>query len=135
MNSKSRLAKERRQHKRYTVRSVSGVLGKGELAKIVNISMGGLTFLYAHDERDAHAPISLGILFGPDGYYLDKLTYKTVSDHLVSDPAAHEAPIIRQRHLKFLELTPEQEVHLVRFIQKHATEKKPSRFESTVSAT
>jgi hypothetical protein len=113
---------ERRKHKRYQVEESVLVFNSTTFGQIINISEGGLSFRYLAQKGDP--PLSsfeIGILNGDNGFYLDKLSCRTVT---VNDtPPIHptSSTIIRRTGIQFTDLTSEQNERLANFLIQNAT--------------
>jgi hypothetical protein len=114
------LAVERRLHARYKVIDVSAVVGERKLGQIIDMSLGGLSFRYIENGPEEGGRIDLGILFGTNGHYLEKLPTEVVSDTVLSQGSPSHPMAIRKRSLKFLNLTDKQREQLASFIKVHA---------------
>jgi len=114
------LTVERRLHARYKVIDVSAVVGERKLGQIIDMSLGGLSFRYIDNGPEERGKIDLGILFGTNGHYLEKLPTEVVSDSILSQASPSHPMVIRKRSLKFLDLTDKQREQLDNFIKVHA---------------
>ena len=114
------LAIGRRKHKRYKVHDgVTVVIGpraeKGD--QIVDIGLGGLTFLY--DDRQGQLPEAFDIAIFIDGKaYLKNLKVKLVSNIQAGD-IAYSSKNLRRVSVQFASLTPVEEFDLKALIKKH----------------
>ncbi len=112
--------RERRRHPRYKMADVAAVVGERRLGHVLDMSMGGLAFSYIQMQARPEEEIELGIIFGQDGKYLDKLPVETVSDCVMSHGPPSHPVVIRRRSVRFGELTPEQRQNLAEFISHHS---------------
>ena len=111
---------ERRRHKRYKVLDVTAVVGARRVGHILDMSLGGLAFSYIEYKDLSSEEMELGIVFGKNGKYLDKLPAKIVSDSVLSHgPQAHPI-VIRRCSLEFLQLSEDQIRNLQDFIKIHS---------------
>ncbi len=113
------LSKERRRHPRYKMLEVAAVVGERRLAHILDMSIGGVAFSYIQMRIEDDESIDLGIIFGPDGRYLQKLPAEIVSDTVLSHGPPHHPVIIRRRSMRFTDLSGEQKEQLAEFISRH----------------
>lgn len=111
---------ERRKHPRYKVYDVSVVVGDRRLGQIMDMSLGGLSFSYISLGQQDEGPADLGIVFGPNGHYLDKLPTRLVSESVLSRGASSNPVVVHRRSLQFVGLSAEQQEKLARFIKTHA---------------
>ena len=120
MASIKQAVNERRRHPRYKVVDVSVVVGDRRLGQILDMSLGGLSFSYVsvgrQEEKDE---VDLGIVFGPNGHYLDKLPTRFVSESILSKGAPANGIVVRRRSMQFVALSDEQREKLYRFIKNH----------------
>jgi len=112
---------ERRRHPRYEVADVAAVVGQRRLGQIVEMSLGGLSFTYVSMSPRDEGPVDLGIVFGPNGHYLEKLPTRLVSESVLSRSASPHPIFVYRRSLEFVGLSEEQKERLSRFIRTHAT--------------
>lgn len=111
---------ERRRHKRHKVQDVSAVVGARRVGHMLDMSMGGLSFSYIEYNDLPNEKLELGIVFGKNGRYLEKLPARIVSDNILSHgPQAHPV-VIRRCSMQFLAFNEEQEAKLKEFIDAHS---------------
>lgn len=111
---------ERRSHKRHKVMDVSVVVGKRRVGHIIDMGLGGLSFSYIEYKDLPNEKLELGIVFGKNGRYLEKLPSKIVSDSVLSHgPTAHPV-VIRRCSVQFLPFDEGQLQNLKAFIQAHS---------------
>lgn len=111
---------ERRSHKRHKVLDVSAVVGARRVGHILDMSLGGLSFSYIEYKELPSEKLELGIVFGKNGRYLEKLPARIVSDHVFSHgPEAHPV-VIRRCSMQFLSFDEAQLLDLTAFIDDHS---------------
>ena len=93
-----------------------------KLGKIDNISMGGLTFHYAHSKAYLSRALVLDILLADCGFYLANILFKIIADVLIPDEVFTDAIEIRQVRLQFQQLSTIQQASLKDLIVSHGTE-------------
>ena len=116
---------ENRKHKRFKVKSGSVAVESNtafeyiHIGQIVNISKGGLAFVYIDIDGELTEPFELDIVAALDGFYLKNVPFKTV---WVSPVASHSAFIFlerKQRGVQFGEMTPHQISQLDYFLHNY----------------
>ena len=120
MSLPEQIVAEQRRHPRYKVSEVSVVVGDRRLGHIMDMSLGGLSFSYISLGLQDQSPVELGIVFGPDGHYLEKLPSRFVSESILSTGASSNPVVVQRRCMQFVGLSREQEERLARFIKVHA---------------
>jgi hypothetical protein len=109
---------ERRRQKRFHLPATTFVLLNRpffEIAEILDISLGGVSFSYSADKQIPKGSFALDIVCGTDGSYLHNMPFKTVTDFRISTG--------RRRHGgQFRRLTGRQSAQLKSFIQIHAAD-------------
>ena len=120
MSTTEQTVAERRRYPRYKVIDVSVVVGERRLGHIMDMSLGGLSFSYISLGRRDAGPVDLGIVFGPDGHYLDKLPCRMISEAVLSKEKPLSPIVIHRRSLEFIDLSGEQKEKLSRFIKAHS---------------
>lgn len=115
---------ERRQHKRIPIEENAFVVFRVDyppnipvIGKILDISKNGLGFYYEDDEKWTHTPNKLTILYGNDNFYLSKVPFEIVSDHLIPSESLFSKTITRRRGVRFGKLDPDQVSQLDYFIK------------------
>ena len=114
---------ERRKHKRFPIKeNAFAVLrfnsASTKIGRIIDISMGGMAIEYENSDEWADTPQELGILFGDDDFYLDKIQFETVFDKSISFSFTET----RRRGIKFGQLSPVQDSQIKSFINTIAVE-------------
>jgi Tfp pilus assembly protein PilZ len=111
---------ERRKQKRFKLRATAFALLNRpffEMAEILDMSLGGVSFAYSADRQIPKGSFPLDIVGATDGSYLHNMPFKTVTDFKISQG--------RRRHGgQFRRLTDRQSSQLRSFIQVHATDSK-----------
>jgi len=108
---------ERRTDKRFKLRATTFALLNRpffEIAEILDMSLGGVSFTYSADKQIPKGSFALDILCVADGSYLGKMPVKTVRDLEISKE-------LRRHGGQFGRLTDRQSSQLRSFIQAHAT--------------
>jgi len=111
---------ERRRHKRYKMLDVAAVVGDRRLGHILDMSEGGLSFSYIQMQADEDEKIDLGIIFGGNGLYLEKIPAEIICDSVLSHGPPYHPVVVRRRSMKFVDVTDEQRGKLTDFIKRHA---------------
>jgi len=114
---------ERRQHERLQVnegafaveREPSNVLGQ-----IIDISAGGLSFLYIDNGIPAEKSSKIGIYFSGDKFYFDDVDVENVSDAPVHNKSPFTPFSLRRRSVNFGAISVDQVFGLEKFISNHA---------------
>jgi hypothetical protein len=115
---------ERRSNERYQVRQgVYALLknGSSKLGQIINISTGGLAFMYIKHEEQIGEPVEVDIFISGDGYFLKGIPCKRISDVHVDNFVPFSTFEMRQLGVQFGELRQGQASQLDAFIKKYAT--------------
>ncbi|MEW6429149.1 MAG: PilZ domain-containing protein [Thermodesulfobacteriota bacterium] len=112
--------RDRRQTPRYKMIDVAAVVGERRLGHVLDMSVGGMAFSYLQMQREDLEEIELGIIFGQNGQYLDKLPVEIISDSILSHGPVHHPVVVRRRSLRFVDLDDEQMEKLREFIRAHA---------------
>ena len=122
LNSKEII--ERRSHERYQVKQgVYALLknGTSKLGQIINISTGGLAFMYINHEEQIGEPIEVDIFISGDGYFLKGIPCKKISDIHVDNFVPFSTFEMRQLGVQFGEMNQGQAAQLDAFIEKYST--------------
>lgn len=86
------------------------------MGQIVNISKGGLCFRYIVHSEQAYESIATHIFVGDNGFYLEKMPYRTIEDALVESSSSFSSIVMRQRRVAFSDLSPNQRAQLDYFL-------------------
>ncbi|VFQ44718.1 PilZ domain-containing protein [Desulfoluna butyratoxydans] len=116
---------DRRAHRRY--RAGDGAYAalspaSSKVGPIVDISMDGLCFRYIVHAEQPKEPVETHIYVGDNGFYLEKMPYETVEDVEIDNPSSLSSIIMRQRRVRFVDLSANQKAQLQYFIA-HRTSK------------
>jgi hypothetical protein len=117
-----RLLADRRRKKRYRVKegAYAALINKdNRLGQIRDISLVGLSFRYIASNDKFNPNGELKIILAGSGLFMDNLPVKPVSDFEVDNDYAFSSLKIRQMHLAFGDLTPQQLSMLDHFILNH----------------
>jgi hypothetical protein len=90
-----------------------------DLGKIIDISRGGLSFQYLADGGVSKESFELDILEADNGFYLEKIPVKTVSDFEVANEVPFSFIAMRRRGVKFRELMVDQIAMLEYFMENY----------------
>jgi hypothetical protein len=124
--NKKRFA-DRRKHKRFQVQDGAFILLSPDstvLGHVVEISMGGLAFLYVTSEKPSNKSSELEILLAEElvadrSFYFDKVPFKTISDFSIPNKLSLGSITIRRHGVQFGKLTRDQASALEHFIQNY----------------
>ena len=90
-----------------------------KLGRISNISMGGLAFRYIDSQAQSNESSVLDVLLADSGFYLENVSFKTISDIEISEDVPIDSVKMRQLRVQFKDLTPDQKLKLAYFIRNH----------------
>jgi hypothetical protein len=110
---------ERRQHTRYTVPNLVIALPKrssAQIARIINISKGGLAVRYLDQNNWLGSATKIDILANSD-FFINNLPIKLVEDFKIDNDISFSITKERQSCLQFDQLSVEQQTKLEEFIQ------------------
>jgi hypothetical protein len=111
---------DRRQQKRYKVSEgvFVALLNNGrKLGQIQDISNKGLSFRYIDSEDEPADMGELRILSRSEGFFLDGVPFKKISDFEIKSDFSFSLIKMRQMGLQFGKLTSEQKILLDHYIQ------------------
>lgn len=91
-----------------------------KFGRIKNISMGGLSFRYIAGEEQSSQLLVLDILLADCGFYLENLTFKSISDVEIGADYSIDPIKMRQHHVLFEKPAPAQFTKLKHFIQNYS---------------
>ena len=117
---------EQRQHKRYTTREDAfAVLNANDskIGQIKDISMGGLAIHYIANGTKSRASSFLDILLADNGFYLEKVPFKSISDFEIPNEFAFSSLKMKRHGVKFGQLTQRQVSQLEDFLRNYTTGK------------
>ena len=111
---------ERRKHKRFMVQTGVNVALKDiyyKLGQLINISKGGIAFLYIANGEQVDDRFNIDLFSGTDAFYLRDMPFKTISDfrHDKEPPLIHGK--IRRCGDQFDKLPQSQKIQLDYFIK------------------
>ena len=110
---------ERRRFPRLSTTSDSALVMLPEenlSGALVDISMGGLSFLYSGNPFHLADMLQRGILIGEDDLWLENIPIKTVHDFEARVPLLTDEPGLRRRCLQFCGLSEAQRTLVEQFI-------------------
>ena len=90
-----------------------------KLGQIIDISPQGLSFRYTVTGTQANEAFELDIFLAGDGFYLEKIPFKTVSDRKLPKKVYNGHLPMRRCGVQFGQLMPIQMAQLKHFIQTH----------------
>ena len=113
---------ERRRNKRFRVQegAIAVIRPKStELGPIIDLSESGLAFRYIAGDEPSSQSIEHDILFGINGFYLEGITIKTISDYEIQNEESLAKTVMRRRSVEFQDLTDTQKSQLEYFLRNH----------------
>jgi hypothetical protein len=113
---------ERRKLKRFQVQDGAFAVVRPEctrLGQIINISYEGLAFQYAVTAHQENGVSELDIFLAGDGFYLENMSFETVSDRRATRKSSKGFLPLRRCSVRFKDLTGTQIAQLEYFIQNH----------------
>jgi hypothetical protein len=120
---------DRREHERFLVRDgafvvlrpPAPILGQDIdiVGRIIDISKSGLVLRYVSSQERSHESFELDIVLAGNGFRLNGVPVKTVSDCQIPDDGASNATTMRRRGVQFGTLTGQQLCQLEHFIRDH----------------
>ena len=114
---------ERRKLKRFQVQNGAFAVVRPEftrLGQIINISYEGLAFQYALTTNQENGASELDIFLTGDGFYLENMSFETVSDRRATRKSSKGFLPLRRCSVRFKDLTGTQIAQLEYFIQNYA---------------
>ncbi len=93
---------------------------EGKLGQIIDISKGGLAFRYVDNGKQPKRSFQLDIFLANNGFRLEKVSYRTVSDFEVSKQGLANSAIMRRCGVQFDELNQDHVSRLEYFIENYA---------------
>jgi len=113
---------DNRKHKRFRSQDLAfaafGSHSK-EIGQIIDISRGGLAFLYISDGDQINESTELEIYLANNGFHLKEVPFNTISDFELTSEFPLSSIIMRRCGVQFKELTQTQVSQLGYFIQNH----------------
>jgi len=113
---------DKRKHKRFRSQDLAfaafGSHSK-EIGQIMDISRGGLAFLYISDGDQINESRELEIYLANNGFHLKEVPFNTISDFELTSEFPLSSIIMRRRGVQFGELTQDHVSLLGYFIQNH----------------
>ncbi len=92
----------------------------GRLGQIIDISKGGLAFRYVGNGGQPKRSFQMDIFLANNGFHLEKVSFRTVSDFEVSKQGLANAVTLRRRGVQFDELDQDHVSRLEYFIENYA---------------
>jgi hypothetical protein len=92
----------------------------GRLGQIIDISKGGLAFRYVSNGRQPRRSFQLDIFLANNGFHLEKVSFRAVSDFEVSKQALANSVTIRRCGVQFDELNQDHISRLEYFLETYA---------------
>jgi hypothetical protein len=93
---------------------------EGRLGQIIDISKGGLAFRYVGNGGQPKRSLQMDIFLDNNGFRLEKVSYRTISDFEVSKQGLANSVIMRRRGVQFDELDQGHASRLEYFIENYA---------------
>jgi len=90
-----------------------------EIGEIIDISMGGLAFLYIADGDQINESRELEIYLAKDDFHLKEVPFNTISDFELPNEFPTSSIIMRRRGVQFGDLRQDQVSQLGYFIRNH----------------
>jgi len=120
---------ERRRHERYIIKDGFLVIlgpSSAQIGKIVNIGLGGLSFLCKKNEKEISDPCEVSIVLGgtrtlKDGPF--RFSANIVSDTEIENNIPYDSAAMKRFHLQFSELSYHQSFWLKKNIKNSSTGK------------
>jgi hypothetical protein len=116
------LAEKRRFRRFQTPQNAFALLRgpDGKLGQIIDISRGGLAFRYVANGGQTNGPFQLDIFLANNGFHLEQVTFRTVSDFEVTKQGPSNSVIMRRCGVQFDELSQDHASRLEYFIENYA---------------
>lgn len=114
---------ERRATPRYPIKEGAVVFNEAHLGEIIDISVGGLSFRTVDGGAKTGDVFDLNILFGDDGFSLNRLPCKSVADFVITRELVPDTKIERRICVQFRDLSAEKKSQLIRFISNYSDRK------------
>jgi len=117
---------EKRKHDRYQVRDGFLVFlgpSSAQIGKIMDIGLGGLSFLYKKNDKKISAPCEVSIVFGSTrttGTGPFRFSVKMISDAEVEENIPYDSAGMKRCRLQFSELTYHQNFWLQETIKNNS---------------
>lgn len=92
----------------------------GRLGQIIDISKGGLSFRYVGNGGPPKRSFQMDIFLANNGFHLEKVSFRTVSDFEVTKQGLAKSVIMRRRGVQFDELNQDDVSRLEYFIENYA---------------
>lgn len=89
----------------------------GGLGQIIDISRGGLAFRYVSNGRQPKRSFQLDVFLANNGFHLEKVPFRTVSDFEVSKQALANSVTMRRCGVQFDELDQDHTSRLEYFLE------------------
>jgi hypothetical protein len=115
---------DRRKQKRFQIQDGLFAIVRPEFTKlgqIIDIGMGGLAFRYVVTGNRENKAFEVDIFLVGDGFYLEKVPIKTISDIKLPKKFSNGPLPMRRCGVKFGELTQNQITQLEYFIKNYTT--------------
>jgi len=125
--NKTRELVEQRKHRRFKIKGdASFALDSdgSERGKIIDISMGGLSFCYVGPRCFTSHALESGKIFDDDRIFLTGIPFDCVSDCEIATGRPENSVMVRRCSLKFNQLTAAQFDQLENFIWNRTTDEK-----------
>lgn len=113
---------DRRIHKRFKVQDYALAVVRANIRKvgqIIDISRGGLAFRYMSNGERLNGSFELDILLADNGFRLEKVTIKAISDFEIANETSFSSITMRRLCAQFGKLRHNQISQLEYFILNH----------------
>jgi len=114
---------EQRKHKRYVPVNDTFAALRGHISKvgqIIDISKGGLAFRYIDIGERPTNSFDLDIFLSDNGFYLQNIPYKNVTDLEIANEFPYSTTKMRRRGIQFETLTKDHITRLEYFLENHS---------------
>ena len=108
--------KERRRFTRFVPKDGTMAVCSHALGPVLDISMGGLSCRYMHDQNNCSITDLFGVFLGSDNILIDKIKSRVVTDRIVAEKSSFLQTRLHQLSVEFVNLTSEQRAMLKDFI-------------------
>ncbi len=119
LSKKPDLGEERREYQRCTLKNGACAGRYPNIGEIVDISLGGVLFHYL-DIGGLGAEKDELIVCGDAGRCLSGLKHSVISDKVLESQSSFSKIVVRERRIKFEEMSEEQKKILSNFILVHS---------------
>ena len=97
--------------------------GASKIGQVIDISRGGLSLRYIHEENGTEGLHELDIFMSNEGFYIKRVPFITVSDFNETIQRPNQMVLMRRLGVQFGKLSLNQVSHLEFFINNYTTSK------------